>query len=418
MNWALALMLMVTAIPAALAAEGQGHTAVSARGGGDEVRGGATTTAKLGARARCSVALKKYRRHYGRTLAAVRAALKKHAPELLRQTPRAMPAVARPGYGVLPRLVAPRALGVGAAAGGVKDDAHLNGGMVYSWDLTAQYAAREVKALEEIEEKLAALVRLNDRGDRRAILKGVVDVDLPQLERGFSLVDRHEKHNVFWQPEIRAHRKSYEEGTRLFHLVREGKGGADVDRVRFLRECKAPIWVKDVIGDGGGGGFGGAGNSAKAIIVDIYTDISDRAWLTRFADAVARLWSVPGVTFHIQWKQFLPKPRPRAGAVLADEVAWVGHFPRKGAVLTTGATTTHALPCRAIVLGPFDLEETAAAHEFGHILGFGDTYIRGFRDLGPDDGLEILEIVPDASDLMAMPESGVVQPGHIEALLR
>jgi hypothetical protein len=285
--------------------------------------------------------------------------------------------------------------------------------MLYSWDLTAQYAAREVKALEEVEAKIAALARLDDKADRRAILKGVVDVDLPQLERGFALVDRHEKHNEFWQAEIGAHRSRYEEGSRLFQLVREGKGGADVDRVKFQLQCKPPIRVKNVVGAGSAGE-----GSEQAIFIDIYTDIANRAWLARFGDVVEGMWSMAGVRLRVQWRHVVPKPAPRAGAVLADEEAWVGRFPRKGAVLTTGATATHALPCRAVVLGPFALEESAAAHEFGHILGFNDAYIRGFRELGPGEGVEIQEIVPDPSDIMAKPESGVVQPGHISALLR
>ena len=378
MNWVLALLLTVTA-----AAE-------------------APTKKTTTARSRCMVALKEYRGHYGRTLDAVRAALKHHAPELLRRTPRGAPLAKKPGYGVLPPLMTPR------APGPPGDDAHRSGGMTYSWDLTAQYAAREVQALEEVSEKLAAVKRLDDAADRRAILKGVVEQDLPQLERGLTLVDRHEKHNVFWQAEISAHRKNYEEGTRLFHLVREGKGRDEIDHVRFRLQCAPPALVKEVADSGDG--------RSKSLIITVHTDITDRAWLARFQDAVERMWSVHGVNTRILWKYFTPRPRPRPGSAVA-EAAHVARFP-KGAVLTTGAAATHALPCRAVVLGPFELEETVAAHEFGHILGFGDAYFRGFRELGPGDGLEILEIIPDAGDLMAMPESGVVLPGHIEALIR
>jgi hypothetical protein len=282
--------------------------------------------------------------------------------------------------------------------------------MTYSWDLTARYAGREEKALEEIEEKLAALDRLSDAADRRAVLKGIADVDLPQLQRGFESVDRHEKHNEFWQKEILAHKPAYAEGTRLFNLVREGKGRDEVAKAQFHQLCRPPVAVRPVPPAESEGGA-----LKQDLVITVRTDIADRAWLTRFADAVERRWSVHGARLRILWKNFVPASgRPRRGAAV-DETAWVGRFPR-GAVLTTGAAATHALPCRAVVLGPFDLDENVAAHEFGHILGFDDTYFRGFRDLGPGDGVEILEIVPDPADIMAMPETGVVQPGHVAAL--
>ena len=57
------------------------------------------------------------------------------------------------------------------------------------------------------------------------------------------------------------------------------------------------------------------------------------------------------------------------------------------------------------------------AHEFGHILGFTDRYVRGARDMGRA-GYNILEIVPDGRDLMAATNSGYVQSAHFESLIR
>ena len=56
--------------------------------------------------------------------------------------------------------------------------------------------------------------------------------------------------------------------------------------------------------------------------------------------------------------------------------------------------------CR-VVLGPFELEETVAAHEFSHIR---QRPTRGFRSWAP--ATESPQIIPDAGDLMAMPEQG------------
>jgi hypothetical protein len=56
------------------------------------------------------------------------------------------------------------------------------------------------------------------------------------------------------------------------------------------------------------------------------------------------------------------------------------------------------------------------AHEFGHILGFTDRYLRGARDLGRA-GFGIIEIIPDGLDLMAAPISGLVRASHFDTLI-
>jgi len=56
------------------------------------------------------------------------------------------------------------------------------------------------------------------------------------------------------------------------------------------------------------------------------------------------------------------------------------------------------------------------AHEFGHILGFSDGYVRGYKDLG-ENGFQIMEVVSDPNDIMAAPLTGVVLPSHFEMML-
>jgi len=70
----------------------------------------------------------------------------------------------------------------------------------------------------------------------------------------------------------------------------------------------------------------------------------------------------------------------------------------------------------AIVLGPHAITPRILAHEFGHLLGFRDAYVRGYEDLGKD-GFQVLEVGTDSADIMADPVAGSVQLKHFEMLL-
>ena len=56
------------------------------------------------------------------------------------------------------------------------------------------------------------------------------------------------------------------------------------------------------------------------------------------------------------------------------------------------------------------------AHEFGHVLGFRDGYIRGYRDLG-ETGFEILELTSAFDDIMSAPRQGNVHAVHFKLIL-
>jgi hypothetical protein len=83
--------------------------------------------------------------------------------------------------------------------------------------------------------------------------------------------------------------------------------------------------------------------------------------------------------------------------------------------LTTGALTSHFYR-DAIVLGPEDITPSVLAHEFGHVLGFNDAYIRGYKDLGKN-GFQVMEIVADPEDIMGAPDTGAVLRRHFDRIL-
>jgi hypothetical protein len=71
---------------------------------------------------------------------------------------------------------------------------------------------------------------------------------------------------------------------------------------------------------------------------------------------------------------------------------------------------------RYVALAPGDLSTRTLAHEFGHVLGFRDGYIRGYRDLG-ERGFEILELTSVFDDIMSAPRDGHVRPAHFRLLI-
>jgi hypothetical protein len=92
---------------------------------------------------------------------------------------------------------------------------------------------------------------------------------------------------------------------------------------------------------------------------------------------------------------------------------------RRPGGVTTGAARLHALPCRYIQLGTEPVQSRVLAHEFGHLLGFDDAYLRAF-DGKPDDpyGCVFVEWGGLQDDLMGSPSAGSVSEAMIDQLLR
>ena len=176
------------------------------------------------------------------------------------------------------------------------------------------------------------------------------------------------------------------------------------------------------------------------VTVRLYTDITNAAVVRAFAAAVETNWHVRAG--HEEYRVRLSittippdqlycgragrhgAPAPQTETVCAppaigekiDLAAHAGRFPDDGAVLTTGAAVVQLVGSGAIVLRPHDVAPRTLAHEFGHVLGFPDAYLRGYRDLG-SDGFEVLEFVADYLDIMSNPGGGSVQARHFEGLI-
>jgi hypothetical protein len=386
-----------------------------------------------------------YRERLQRTYAALRARAERGAPDVVPALASAVPRPVRLGYQILPRLVAdaPRA----AARSAVQPRS-------YSWPWTEQMIERDAQALDQLAARLDGLSALPADARRAAWEKLVADYT--RLAAGARNIDAHIQYNRLWQPAIGRDRPTYDRQTVLERAIVERQAirdalaaaddagfrralahiaGIDASRPRDqlereLRDREAAI-SRDVENETG------PVTPPPFIHVDrprerlwivrvpFYTDIEDRQFVHAFRRAVEGVCRLRdgADTFRVRLSiAYVPaarlygeRPAPHVGDPI-DLGAHVARFPPDGAVLTTGAITTHFTARRCIAVAPHDLAPHVLAHEFGHVLGFKDTYFRGYRDLG-EDGFEVTEVVADPEDVMGDPGSGPVLRRHFERLI-
>ncbi len=166
----------------------------------------------------------------------------------------------------------------------------------------------------------------------------------------------------------------------------------------------------------------------RVLPVTVTTDIDDERFLGVFrqgveaefvdAEEVRALRFRIDLTFRrIPPAELYPEGPPSVGDPI-DTEAHRARFPEGALVLTTGEESTHAWTGRSIALGPEEMSRRTLAHEFAHLLGFGDAYLRGF-DGKPDDpfGVVLVEWTGLRDDLMGNNRGGRVTREMVETLI-
>src|SRR5262245_48139525 len=303
------------------------------------------------------------------------------------------PATPRFGYGVLPRIVdAPPPANPPVTV------------FSYSWPITDGYIAGENTRLDRAERDLRDIAKASSEARTSLISKLILDYrNLLSYQR---TIDQYIQYNQFWQRSIAQDRPRFDQLTKVYELMKSD--APDVAQA-----------IREVLGQPGVPSFIQIDRSIpdRVILhVPVYTDIDDEEFLAKGKRAIEDFWRVQDATTNYLVEiEFRKVPPAAERGTRIDVRTHASGFPEDGAVLTTGAQTTHSLVGRYVALAPGDLSTRTLAHEFGHILGFRDGYIRGYRDLG-ECGFEILELTSVFDDIMSAPREGHVQPEHFRLI--
>jgi hypothetical protein len=300
----------------------------------------------------------------------------------------------RYGYGVLPRIV---------------DNTNAGSPPVsvfsYSWPITDGYIAGERTKLEMAEARLHSV--MDAPPDEKPKVISELVAEYRRLLNNQRTIDQYIQYNQFWQRSIAQDRVRFDQLTKVYDLMKSD----DPDIAQAIREVLGKPLVPSFI-------MIDRSTPGRTVLrVPVYTDIEDQEFLAKAKRSIEDLWQArDGETSYFVEIDFrLVTPSARPGDHI-DVRAHAEHFPEDGAVLTTGAQTTYSFVGRYVALAPGDLPARTLAHEFGHVLGFRDGYIRGYRDLG-EHGFEILELTSVFDDIMSAPREGHVQAAHFKLVM-
>lgn len=329
-------------------------------------------------------------------------------PDLLPRLEKRSPEPAATGYRLLPALQA--------------DEPDLAGSLPLERDYSiaelGEWVAREHGLVAELDSRLSYRLSPLER-----------DVEFfNRRAENFGALDAHVRYHAFWQEQVLKWPSFWERKKQLLSLYRTWRapklddGSPRLDEVsetlkkEMLRIDPSPALRIERDPSG-----------YWSLPVHIVTDVTDQAFLAAFAEGIERCWNEARamqdaqLRISLTWELRSPESLyPKGAPGKGEHLDLARHRELFGAapfVLTTGADSTHVLR-GAIFLGTGTVSRRTLAHEFAHLLGFEDAYIRAYEG-GVDgrDGVVFREVTPFPESLLASPGRGEVTRGMVETLM-
>jgi hypothetical protein len=307
------------------------------------------------------------------------------------------------GYQLLPRIV-----------DNALSETRPVSSFTYSWPITRGYINGEGIKLDRAEAELQLADKSTGVAKSSLILSLIGSYK--NLLDDQRVIDQYIEYNRLWQRTIAENRPRYDELTKVYNLVQV----ADADTAAAIRQVLGQPLVPSsvqVVTDNE--------NHRVVLKVPIYTDIENDGFLAQAKSVIEQVWQArdadTSYSVEIEFRKisaaalYEGETTPQRGAHFEVSVH-AARFPAGGLVLTTGAEMTNAVVKRYVALGPGDISRRTLAHEFGHLLGFPDGYIRGYKDLG-EMGLEIQELTTVFDDIMSSPRDGAVLSAHFKMIV-
>lgn len=320
--------------------------------------------------------------------------------------PRPMPT----GYGVLPRL-------------GENDP------LATAQPRERSYSLERVSTSFVGEMRDAAMLASHAVGNGQANLEAQV-TEFERLKKRLRKLEEHMSYHEWWQRAVIDDARYFAERNEVVATTRDWRRwvatGEDPERAqrmeRDIIERVAPFRPTN------GLAIETATDGARTLTVEVHTDVTDEVFLAAMTAGIDAAWNDAPAMRAARLRVELTLVR-HAGADLypegvpahaesIDAADHLARFPANTLVITTGATSTHARVGRYVLLGPAKVTPRTLAHEFGHLLGFSDAYLRGY-DGQPDDrfGVVLVEWSGLLDDLMGDSRGGCVSEGMTDRLL-
>jgi hypothetical protein len=281
---------------------------------------------------------------------------------------------------------------------------------------------------EQIVTQQARADALPERLSNQANLEALVE-EFESLLKAYRNIEDHLSYHNQWQRSVRKYPLFYQQRNRLLPLAQElsdlVKTGEHPERAFELRRELVQIVAPFKPAEGIRLQTGIDGRDL--LKVKLCTDIEDQDFLEEFHSSVEEAFLTQAINSDVSFSlelnyRFIPagelyggSPPPR-GAKINES----GHrqlFTVCSLVMTTGASDTHAIVGNRVVLGTRPITPRTLAHEFGHLLGFGDSYLRAYEgEPGDPYGVVLIEWTGLTDDLMGRPGEGQVSSDMIDTL--